>query len=143
MRYFPILFTILLASCATNTGTGAFTGSILGGGVGGLAGGKKAGLIASAAGLVAGSIVGVVLDEQDRLVMQKNSPRTIDRMDRGDPLTINDVIKLSQNGVSDNTIMQYIQDTFSFYSLSQTQVRRLQNSGVSQRIINVMIEAGR
>lgn len=143
MRYFIILITPFVVSCATNAGTGAFTGGLLGGGFGGLTGGGKASLIASAAGLVAGGVVGAVLDEQDRLVMQKNSPRTIDRMDRGDPLTINDVIKLSQNGVSDNTIMQYIQESLSFYSLSQTQVRRLQDSGVSQRVIKAMIELGR
>lgn len=64
-------------------------------------------------------------------------------MDRGDPLTINDVIKLSQNSVSDNTIMDYIRESLSFYSLSQTQVRRMQHSGVSQKVINAMIEAGR
>ena len=143
MRYFLVLITLFLTSCATNTGTGAFTGGLLGGGVGGLAGGGKGGFIASATGLVAGGVVGAVLDEQDRLIIQKNSPRTIDRMDRGDPLTINDVIKLSQNSVSDNTIMDYIRESLSFYSLSQTQVRRMQHSGVSQKVINAMIEAGR
>lgn len=143
MRYYLFLITFCLASCTTNTGTGAFTGGLHGGGVGSLAEGGKGGLIASAAGLVARGVVGAMLDEQDRLVMQKNSPRTINRMDRGDPLTINDVIKLSQNGVSDNTIMQYIRESLSFYSLSQTQVRRMQHSGVSQKVINAMIEAGR
>lgn len=143
MRYTPILLLLLLASCATNTGTGAFTGGLLVGGLGSLTGGGKGGLIASAAGLVAGSIVGAVLDEQDRLVIKKNSPRTIDRIDRGDPLTINDIIKLSQNGVSDTTIIQYLQGSLSFYSLSQTQARRMQHSGVSQRVINTMIELGR
>ena len=143
MKYSAILLILIFASCATNTGTAAFTGGLLGAGVGGLAGGKKGGLIASAAGIIAGGLIGATLDEQDRLVMQKNSPRTVDRMDRGDPLTINDVIKLSQNGVSDDTIMHYMHETLSFYSLSQTQVRRLQHSGVSQRVINIMIESGR
>lgn len=143
MRYSVVLLTFIFASCASNTGTGALTGAILGGGAGGLAGGTKGGLIGGAAGLIAGGLVGVILDTQDRLVMQKNSPRTVDRMDRGDPLTINDVIKLSQSGVSDDTIMQYIGESLSFYTLSQTQIRRLQHSGVSQRVINTMIESGR
>jgi len=64
-------------------------------------------------------------------------------MDRGEPLTINDVIKLSQSGVSDDTIVRYMTDTSSYYSLSQAQIRRLQDAGVSQRVINDMIESGR
>jgi hypothetical protein len=64
-------------------------------------------------------------------------------MDRGEPLTINDIIKLSQGGVSDDTIMRYMTDTSSYYTLSQAQIRRLQDAGVSQRVINEMIASGR
>ncbi len=138
---FVILSLLILSSCASNTGTGVITGTILGSAAGGLAGGSRGALIGSAAGVITGGLVGAALDEQDRRVMQKNSPRTVDRMDRGDPLTINDVIKLSQNGISDDMIMLYLQRSDSFYSLSQTQIRRLQESGVSQRIINAMIES--
>lgn len=144
MRYFPIVVTIfLLASCASNTGTGVIAGSVLGAGAGGLAGGGRGALIGSAAGVIAGGLVGATLDEQDRKVMERASPRTVDRMDRGEALTINDIIKLSQSGVSDDSIMQYIRETTSSYNLSQAQVRRLQDAGVSQRVINDMIATGR
>jgi hypothetical protein len=81
------------------------------------------------------------LDTQDRKIMERSSPRTIDRMDRGEPLTLNDVIKLSQSGVNDDNIIQYMQTTKSSYHLSQTQIRRLQDAGVSQRVIDFMVNS--
>lgn len=143
MKYLAALLIVVLTSCASNTGTGVITGTILGAGIGGITGGGKGALIGSAAGLIAGGLVGAALDEQDRKVMERNSPRTVDRMDRGEPLTINDVIKLSQSGVSDDTISRYLIETDSYYHLSQAQVRRLQDAGVSQRIISEMIASGR
>lgn len=140
MKYSILL--LILASCASNTGTGVIAGTVLGSGVGSIADGGRGALIGGAAGAIAGGLVGAALDEQDRKVMERNSPRTVDRMDRGEPLTINDVIKLSQGGVSDDTIVRYMQETASYYQLSQAQVRRLQEAGVSQRIINEMIASG-
>lgn len=133
---------ILLSSCASNTGTGVIAGSVLGAGVGGITGGSSGAIIGGAAGVIAGTFAGAALDEQDRKVMEKNSPRTVDRMDRREPLTINDVIKLSQSGVSDSTIIGYIIETASCYQLSEPQVRRLRESGVSQRVIQEMIASG-
>lgn len=144
--YTCIFFSILLLfsiSCSTKTGTGALAGGSLGALVGGAAGGGKGALIGGAAGVVAGGLVGAALDEQDRRVMERTSPRTVDRMDRGEPLTVNDVIKLSQGGVSDETILSYMDQMGSTYHLSQAQIRRLQDAGVSQRIINYMIDSGR
>jgi outer membrane lipoprotein SlyB len=132
----------LTASCSTNTGIGLFAGGTIGAGAGGLIGGGGGALIGTAVGLLAGGLIGAALDEQDRKVMSHSSPRTVDRMDRGEPLTLNDVIKLSQGGVSDEAIISYLTDTRSTYNLSQTQIRRLQDSGVSQRVINFMATTG-
>lgn len=140
---FTLFIACILTSCATNTGTGVIAGGIIGAGAGGLAGGGKGAIIGSAAGIIAGGLIGAALDEQDRRVMERSSPRTVDRMDRGEPLTINDVIKLSQGGVSDDTIMRYMRETTSTYNLSQAQIRRLQDAGVSQRVINDMVVSGR
>lgn len=140
-RSICILFSIIaFSSCTTNTGTGVFTGGALGAGIGGIAGGGTGALIGSAAGAIAGGFVGAVLDQQDRKVMEQSSPRTIDRMDRGEPLTLSDVIKLSQGGVSDDAIIIYLRESKSRYNLSQTQIRRLQDAGVSQRVIQFMAE---
>jgi uncharacterized protein YcfJ len=146
MNYFVYIslsvMTIMTASCATNTGTGVIAGGSLGAGVGGLVWGGGGALIGSAAGAIAGGLIGAALDEQDRKVMSQSSPRTVDRMDRGEPLTLNDVIKLSQGGICDEAIISYLKDTQSSYTLSQTQIRRLQESGVSQRVINFMASTG-
>ena len=131
---------ILLSNCTSNTGTGVIAGGIVGAGAGGLIAGGKGALIGGAVGAFGGGVVGAYLDAQDRKTVERSSPRTLDRMDRGEPLTINDVIKLSQAGVSDNTIIQYIQETGSSYNLSQSQVRRLQDADVSQKVIRYMIE---
>jgi outer membrane lipoprotein SlyB len=140
-RSISILFSIIaLASCSTNTGTGVFSGGALGAGLGGVTGGGAGALIGTAAGVVAGGLVGAILDAQDRKIMEQSSPRTVDRMDRGEPLTLSDVIKLSQGGVSDDAIIIYLRDTKSTYNLSQTQIRRLQDAGVSQRVIDFMAE---
>ncbi|MBS0624733.1 MAG: hypothetical protein JSS32_01630 [Verrucomicrobia bacterium] len=137
------LLGLVMAGCATNTGTGAIAGGAVGATAGGLVAGGQGALIGGAVGAVGGGLIGVALDAQDRKVMERSSPRTVDRMDRGEPLTINDVIKLSQGGVADDSVINYMKDTSSSYNLSQTQVRRLQDSGVSQRVINYMVESGR
>lgn len=134
---------IICAGCTTKTETGVIAGGSVGAIAGGAAGGGKGALIGGAVGVVAGGVIGAILDEQDRKVMQRTSPRTVDRMDRSEPLTVNDIIKLSQGGVSDESIIHYLQQTSSTYNLSQAQIRRLQDAGVSQRVINFMIDSGR
>lgn len=143
MKHSVLILSILVASCASNTGTGVLSGGVIGGTIGGVFGGGRGALIGSATGIIVGGLIGAALDTQDRKVMQRKSPRTVDRMDRGEPLTINDVIKLSQGGVSDEQIASYMRETSSYYHLSQAQIRRLHDSGVSQKIINQMIVSGR
>lgn len=143
MKMLKLLIIAACASCSTNTGTVAIAGAGLSAITGGVTGGGQGALIGTAVGAVAGGLVGAVLDEQDRKVMEKTSPRTVDRMERGEPLTLNDVIKLSQGGVSDNAILNYMQETDSSYTLSQAQIRRLQDAGVSQRVVDFMIASGR
>lgn len=135
-----ILIILISTSCASNTGTGVLAGGIIGAGIGGITGGGGGALIGGAAGVIAGGLIGVGLDQQDRKVMEKSSPRTVDRMDRQEPLTINDVIKLSQSGVADDTIIEYMRTTESSYNLSKTQIRRLQDANVSPQVIHFMMD---
>lgn len=144
MHFITILLTtILTTGCATNTGIGLFSGASVGAGVGGLLGGGGGALIGTAAGALTGGLLGATLDEQDRKVVNRSSPRTLDRMEKNEPLTLNDIIHLSQVGVSDETIIQYLQETKSMYNLTQTQIRRLQDAGVSDRVIQCMEESGK
>lgn len=130
---------LLLTGCETKTGTGTLMGSALGAGIGGIAGGGRGALIGGAVGAFSGGIMGAALDEQDRRIMERSSPITVERMDRREPLTINDIIRLSQGGVSDDTIIRYINMTRANYSLNQEQIKRMQDAGVSQRVINYMV----
>ena len=135
--------SFLMVGCQTKTGTGAVTGGALGAGTGAIIGGGQGALIGGAVGAVAGGLVGAALDEQDRKIMEQRSPRTVERMDRGDPLTVGDVIKLSQGGVSDDTIIRYIHETRTSYNLSQMQIDRMRDAGVSSRVINYMVDTGK
>jgi len=137
------LMLVVSSGCATNVGTGVIAGTVLGAGSGSLGGGSAGALIGTAAGIISGGLIGFVLDEQDKQVMEKASPRTVGRMERDDPLTVNDVIQLSHGGVADDTILRYMKESRSSYSLSQAQIRRLQDSGVSERVVNYMINSGR
>jgi len=99
-------------------------------------------IVANTAESLGGGLIGASLDEQDRKIMEQRSPSTVLRMDEGRPLTINDVIELSQGGVSDDTILSYMSQTKSQYKLNQDQIYHMQNAGVSQRVINYMIDTG-
>jgi outer membrane lipoprotein SlyB len=137
-----VLGSLVVSGCETKTGTGVVTGAALGAVVGGAVGHGEGALIGGAIGAAAGGLVGAALDEQDRKIMEERSPKTVDRMDKGEPITINDVIKLSQGGVSDDTIIRYIQQTKTHYNLTQAQIKKMQDAGVSQRVINYMVETG-
>lgn len=127
-----------LTSCATNLGTGVLTGGVLGTTTGIAFQSGETTLLASAIGIVAGGVLGYFLDEQDKKIVEKNSPRTVERMEKGDPLTLNDIIQLSQSGIHDEVILRYLEKSGMTYSLTKTQVQRLRQSGVSQRIIEAM-----
>jgi len=137
------LITFVSTSCASNTGTGVLVGGILGSGIGGIATGGAGALIGGTVGIISGGLIGVGLDDRDKRMVEKSSPRTIDRINRQEPLTISDVIKLSQSGVADNTIIEYIDSTDSTYNLSKTQIRRLREAGVSPQIIDFMMNTAR
>ena len=138
-----LLSGLFIVGCQTKTGTGALAGGAVGAGTGALIGGGEGALIGGAVGAIGGGLIGAALDEQDRKIMEESSPRTVDRMDRNEPLTVNDVIKLSEGGVSDDTIIRYMKQTGTTYDLSQAQINRMREKGVSRRVINYMINTGR
>ncbi len=145
MRYLlsTLVFSLTLTGCQSKTATGALAGGALGAGIGGIVGGGKGALIGGGSGIIAGGLIGAALDEQDRKIMERSSPTTLGRMDRGEPLTVNDIIKLHEGGISDKTIIRYIRQTRTSYTLSQAQIQKLQDAGVSQSLIQYMIDTGR
>lgn len=133
------ILAFLLTGCASKAGTGSeaaatsVASSI----------DSEVAMVGTTVNIPNNGIIGYALDEQDRKIIEKTSPRTVERMDRNEPLTTTDIIRLSQGGVNDETILKYIHETNTTYNLSTNQVRRLQQGGVSQRIINYMVDTGR
>lgn len=133
--------SILVCGCQTNTQTGALTGGLLGTGIGYAAGGGSGALIGAAAGTVGGALIGSALDAQDRENLERENPRTMRKLDRGEQLSIEDIKAMSRAGIDDSTIIDMIRKTESHYDLTSAQVIDLQKAGVSQRVINYMINA--
>lgn len=134
-----LLLLFLTASCSTNAGSGALIGAGGGAIIGGAVGGGTGALIGASVGLIVGAGIGSYLDQQEQDNLSRNRPRTLQRMERGDPLTIDDVIYLHENGVSDDKIIRYIRDSHVSYNLTETQIRKLRTHGVSDVVINFMI----
>lgn len=137
------LATVVLAGCESKAGTGALVGGGGGALVGGLMGGGTGALIGGAVGAVGGAVIGYTLDEHDRAVMQQKSPSTLNRIDKGEQLSVQDVKNMSRNGLKDDTIINQMKATSSTYSLNADQIIDLKKSGVSQRVIDYMIQTGR
>jgi outer membrane lipoprotein SlyB len=135
--------TLLATSCESKAGTGALVGAGVGVGAGALIGHSAGGaLIGGAVGAAGGALIGAALDASDRENLQQNSPQTLHRIDRGQQLTLNDIKNMSANGVSDNVIIGQIQATNSIFYLNSDQIIDLKNAGVSQRVIDYMVQTG-
>lgn len=127
----------LVAGCATPMGpnqaggtmVGGATGAVLGGMIG-HAGGSTAGgaLIGGTIGALAGALAGKDIDETTRT-----------HVVQGQPLTIEDVKALAKSGVGDDLIISQINSTRTAYKLNTAQIIDMKNSGVSQKVIDYMI----
>lgn len=134
-----LIICLLLAGCQTKTGSRAVSSSKIGSYAGEVFKNKECAAVGSD-GTLSGGLIGPALDEQDKKIMENTSPRTLDRMDRGEPITISDIIKLSQGGVNDEIIIRYIHSAKTTYHLTQAQIRRLRQGGVSQRVIKYIFD---
>lgn len=82
------------------------------------------------------------LDASDRSALEKQSPRTVKKIDNGEQLSTDDIKKMSRAGLSDDTIINQIHETKSIFYLSSADIVDLKKSGVSQKVINTMIQTG-
>jgi outer membrane lipoprotein SlyB len=141
---------MLIAGCTTpegqpdRTATGALTGGALGAGTGAIIGSAsgRAGagaLIGGAIGALTGGIIGNAMDQQQREILAQQSPQTLVRVERGQPLGLADIKALSKTGISDEVIISQIRNSRTMYRLSTAEILDLKDSGVSDRVINFMI----
>ena len=143
-----VVIALALAGCYTpegrpdRTATGALTGAAIGAGAGAIIGGRHAGegaLIGGAIGAVTGGLMGHEMDSEARERVQYQSPQTLQRFDQGQPLGLADIKALSKAGVSDEVIISQIRNSRVVYRLSTAEIIDLKDSGVSQRVIDFMI----
>src|ERR1035441_9783525 len=153
MKYHSVSLTavaigLLLVGCETpsgrpdNTATGALVGGATGAGIGAIAGGRHAGegaLIGGAIGALTGAIVGNSVDQQQRERVREYSPQTLVRVDQGQPLGTADIKALAKAGVSDDVIISQIRNSRTIYHLSTAEILDLKDAGVSERVIDIMI----
>jgi len=139
--YSAIILSFLLVSCESKTGTGALVGGGLGAGAGALIGGGKGALIGGAVGIVGGAIVGHLLEEDERDRVQQNSPKTLNKLDNGEQLSVDDVISLHKSGISDKKIKELISKTQSRYNLNTHAIKKLERAGVSSDVIDFMMKS--
>jgi hypothetical protein len=137
-----LIFMLSLAcmsSCATKTQSGALAGGGLGAGTGALIGGRRGALIGGAVGVIGGAAVGAALDEQDRQIMELQTPHAYHQIERRRQLSLGDIKDLTDAHISDAVIISQIQATNSVFFLSSRDIIELKQAGVSQRVIDEMI----
>lgn len=66
------------------------------------------------------------------------SPAIYDKMVHNDPLSLSDIVSLSQARVNDGVIIRYIRDHGSTYYLRPPDFDYLRKNGVSQSVIDFM-----
>ena len=149
------LLALLSAGCESmsNTGKGVVGGSLLGSAVGtgiGLAtGNPRAGAaIGGLAGAGIGGAVGAEKDEQQQArhdaIQLAQAEVEAGRVSRG-PLSIADIIGMSRPDpttgrvISDDVVIGTIRSTGSQYNLSPQDLRELSNAGVSDKVVQEML----
>lgn len=139
--FFLGIGAVMVTGCENKAETGALVGAGVGIGAGALISPTPAGvLIGGAVGAIGGALIGAALDASDRETLQHESPRTMNKIDRGEQLSMRDIERMSQAGISDNKIIGAIHSTGSIYHLSTSDVQELKDNGVSQRVIDFMLQ---
>jgi len=144
------LFTaaVVLTGCETpygtpdRTGTGALAGGAIGAFSGAVIGGRHAGegaLIGGAIGAITGGLIGHSMDQEEQERLRAEAPQTYVRVEQRQPLAVADVKAMVNARVSDDVIISQIQNTHSVYHLSAADIIDLHNAGVSEKVIQYMI----
>ena len=140
---------VVLAGCQNpdgtqnNTGSGALIGGVFGALAGAAIGGPRNGgagaLIGAAAGAVGGGLIGNSMDQEQDARLKAEAPQTYVKVDQGQPLSIPDVKALVASKISDDVVINQLVATHSVFHLSANDIIDLRNGGVSDKVINYMI----
>lgn len=129
------------------TGSGALTGGAIGAGSGALIGSAsghagEGALIGAAIGLISGGVIGHSMDQEEQARLRTQAPVTYQRVEQGQPLSLADIKALAKAGIADDIIVSQIRTSRSVYRLSAADIIDLRDSGVSNKVIDFMINTG-
>jgi|GEM_PF-4054053 len=85
---------------------------------------------------------GLALEEEEKKMIMKRNPTTLQKLYRCQSLAVDDIITLSEVGISDNFILCYLLLTKEKYNLNFPEIKKLENHTVSQRVIRHLINTG-
>ena len=141
---------VLAVGCETpeggpdRTATGALTGGALGAGTGAIIGSQsghagEGALIGGALGALTGGIIGNAMDQQQREMLERQSPQKMQRVEQGQPLGLADIKALTKADISDEVIISQIRNSRVVYRLTTAEIIDLKDAGVSEKVIDFMI----
>ncbi len=137
---------ISVASCMSPQGRPDYTasGALAGGATGAIVGSMArhpgpGALVAGAVGAVVGGLIGHGMDQAQEAQLRAQAPQTLQRVEQGQPLTVVDVKSLVKAGISDDLVISQIRNSRTVYHLSTADIIDLKSAGVSERIIDFMI----
>ena len=125
-----------------NTASGALGGAVVGAIIGSAARDPGAGAaVGAAVGALAGGAVGHGIDQaQDAQEAQLRAQAEQQaQVQDTEPLTIDDVISMSRSRISDDLIISQIRNSRTVYRLRTADIVDLKRTGVSERVIDFMI----
>lgn len=123
-----------------NTATGALAGGATGAIIGSMARNPGPGAVVGAAvGAVAGGAIGHGMDQTQQARLQAQTPQPLQQTPQGQPVSVPEVKSMAKAGLSDQLIISQIQNSRTVYSLSTTEIIDLKTSGVSEKVIDYMI----
>jgi len=132
--------------CMSPTGRPDYTasGALAGGATGAIAGSLAHGrgpapLIGAAVGAVVGGLIGHGMDQAQEAQLRAQAPLTLQRVEQSQPLTVADIKALARAGVSDDLIISQIRNSRTIYHFSTAGIVDLKNAGVSERVIDFML----
>jgi outer membrane lipoprotein SlyB len=126
-----------------NTASGALIGgamgAVTGAAIGGPQNGGEGALIGAAVGALAGGAIGNSMDRQQAAQLRAQAPQTYVRVEQQQPLSISDIRALTEAKVNDDVIISQIVNSHTVFHLSTSDIIDLHNAGVSENVINFMI----
>jgi hypothetical protein len=137
---------ISIAGCYSPQGRPDYTasGALAGGATGAIVGSMAhhpgpGAVVGGAVGAVVGGLIGHGMDQAQEAQLRAQAPQTMQRVEQGQPLTLVDVKSLARAGISDELIISQIRNSRTVYYLTTADIIDLKNAGVSEKIIDFMI----